>query len=443
MTIVQCHGCFDLLHIGHIRHFQAAKAAGDYLIVTVTPDRFVNKGPGRPRFSEAQRMEAVKALACVDEVRLTDAPTAADAIRAIRPAVFAKGPDYSDANLDAGERDAIAEVGGRLLITDTQKWSSTALLSSPNRSPEIEQYLTGIRSKYDAADVLGWLEKALALKVLVIGDAIVDDYHYCNTLGKAGKEPILAAQFVRAEQFIGGAEAVAAHARACSDDVQCLTGPAVTKRRFIETYPFQKLFEVYEMDELGAALDGDFLARTSMPNIRAADLVIVADYGHGFLTPDLIATIWTNAKFLAVNTQANAGNHGFNTISKYKVADFVSLSERELRLDARDQTSDVLRLMRGYSQFQSFLVTRGAHGCMAATLEETHEAPAFATHAVDRVGAGDAVFAICACCAAIGMPLDLLTFIAAVVGTMAVAIVGNAKYIERVSLQQAIGDWLR
>ena len=66
MRIVQAHGCFDLLHLGHIRHLQAAKAAGDYLIVTVTPDEFVSKGPGRPVFPLEQRMEALRALACVD-----------------------------------------------------------------------------------------------------------------------------------------------------------------------------------------------------------------------------------------------------------------------------------------------------------------------------------------------------------------------------------------
>lgn len=443
MKVVQCHGCFDLLHIGHIRHLQAARAAGDRLVVTVTPDRFVNKGPGRPVFSAALRMEALRALDCVDDVQMTDAPTAADAIRAIRPAVFAKGPDYSPVNLDPGERDALAEVGGQLLITTTQKWSSTALLRTTDRPPALEQYLVGLRSRYTVADVRHWLTRARSLSVLVIGEAILDDYHYCQTLGKAGKEPILAAQFVRSEQFIGGAEAVASHARACSDEVRCVTGPVVTKRRFIETYPFQKLFEVYEMDEFGAALDGDFLARTIGPNLRSADLVIVADYGHGFLTQALIESIETESRFLAVNTQANAGNHGFNTISKYgTTCRFVSLSERELRLDMRDQSTSIQALM-AKQPYATTLVTRGAHGCMAMAGGRISEAPAFATHAVDRVGAGDAVFAVAACCAAVGMPLDLLTFVAAVVGTLAVGIVGNARYIERDALDQAIAEWFR
>lgn len=442
MRIVQCHGCFDLLHLGHIRHFQAARAAGDYLIVTVTPDRFVNKGAGRPVFSEAQRLEAIAAIGCVDDVRLTEGPTAADAIRQIRPAVFAKGPDYSAETLDREEALALAEVGAELLITQTEKWSSTALLTpARGHSDEVEQYLHSIRAKYSAADVLGWLEQARALNVLVVGEQIIDEYRYCNVLGKAGKEPIMAAQELRSESFDGGALAVAKHVEACSDSVDHLTGPPIVKTRFIESYPFQKLFETYDMDEAlqARAAEGHLLV-----GIGDYDLTIVADYGHGFLTPALRKRL-AETPYLAINVQANAGNHGFNTISKYGLANFISLSERELRLNARDQTTDVRTLMRHASIVHDamVLITRGEHGGMLSFGSGYIEAPALASHAVDRMGAGDAVFAVTACCAAVGMPAPLLAFIAAVVGTLAVAIVGNARYIEREALHQAIQTWLR
>lgn len=435
--VVQCHGCFDLLHIGHIRHFEAAKRSGDLLVVTVTPDRFVNKGPRRPVFSESLRMEAVAALKCVDAVQLTDSPTAADAIREIRPDVFAKGPDYSESTLEPCEKAALDSVGGRLLITQTAKWSSTALLHGAMVPPNAESYLETIRAKYPLSVVKTWLEQARKLKVLVIGDAILDEYRYCNTLGKSGKEPILAAQFVRAEQFAGGVEAVAKHVSAVCDAVMVCTGPVTVKRRFIETYPFQKLFEEYEMDEAAAAAQASDILQTIDGPLDAADLVIVADYGHGLLTRELVGRISQRANYLAVNVQANAGNHGFNTISKYPCADFISLSERELRLDARDQASSVRDLMLNAAQARQarLLVTRGAHGCLAyQPIVGFSDAPAFATHTVDRVGAGDAVFGVTACCAAIGMPLDLLTFLAAAVGTQAVGIVGNARCIERESL---------
>lgn len=438
MRIVQCHGCFDLLHLGHIRHFQAAKAHGDLLIVTITPDRYVNKGPNRPVFSEDLRREAVSALACVDAAVITNEPTAAGAIRQLRPAVFAKGPDYAPETLDPGEAAALQEVGAELVITPTEKWSSSALLHNWRwYTPDVERYLAALRARYTIQDIQGWLEKARALKALVIGDAIQDEYHYCQTLGKSGKEPMLAAQFVRAETFIGGAEAVGRHVRAVADGVGVITGPVTIKRRFIESYPFQKLFEIYEMDEAAAARAAQARQADIFTDGQAADVVIVADYGHGFITQDVLDCVGEYAKFLAVNVQANAGNHGFNTISKHDCADFISLSERELRLDARDQATDIRELMKAEAEKRhaTLLITRGAHGCLAYDPDQGMvEAPAFASHTVDRMGAGDAVFGVTACLAAVGTPLDLIAFFASAVGTMAVGIVGNAKAIEREAL---------
>lgn len=433
--IVQCHGCFDPLHIGHIRHFQAAKQHGDRLIVTVTADQYVNKGPGRPVFSDALRMEAVQALACVDEVRLSGHPTAAESIREIRPAVFAKGPDYTKASLHTLEWMAIKEVGAQLLITDTQKWSSTALIA---QTDEVNAYLSQIRAKYSAADVKSWLEKARSLRVLVIGDAITDEYEYIHVDGKSGKDPVLVGDFLRVETMVGGAEAVAAHAKAASDHVTCVTGSPIVKRRLVNDYPFQKMLEVYKWPTNQP--------RPMLIELHDADVVIVADYGHGFLDGDDIELICARSRYLAVNTQANAGNHGFNTISKYSRADFISLSERELRLDARDEVTDVRYLAKHASQDRNgatVLVTRGEKGCKAWDKYGVPEhAPALTTHAVDRTGAGDAVFAVTACLAAVGMPLDLLTFMASVVGTQAVGIVGNARYIERESLVASVETWL-
>ncbi len=243
-------------------------------------------------------------------------------------------------------------------------------------------------------------------------------------------------QYVRTESFIGGAHAVAKHVEAVCDAVQVIAGLPTIKRRFIETYPFQKLFAVYEVPEAAAAKRAVDMQEGKW--IGPIDLMIAADYGHGFLPRG----VPKGPTFLAVNVQANAGNHGFNTISKYPRADFVSLSERELRLDARDQVTPIRDLMTRYPAYRRMLITRGAHGCLASD-DGFAEAPGLISHTVDRMGAGDAVFAITACCAAVGMPLDLLTFVAAVVGTMAVGIVGNARYIEREALHEAITAWLR
>jgi len=97
---VLAHGVFDLLHVGHIRHLREAKALGDVLVVTLTEDSRVNKGPGRPAFTETLRAEALAALEAVDFVAISRHATAVPVIATIKPNVYVKGPDYKDAARD-------------------------------------------------------------------------------------------------------------------------------------------------------------------------------------------------------------------------------------------------------------------------------------------------------------------------------------------------------
>jgi rfaE bifunctional protein nucleotidyltransferase chain/domain len=132
--VVLCHGCFDLFHFGHLRHFQAAKQMGDVLVVTVTPDRFINKGPDRPVFPEEARVEFIAALEIVDFVALNRWPSAVETIRLVQPALFVKGSEYRvrDTNTNTNiylEEKAVCEVGGSIAYTDEITFSSTTLLS--------------------------------------------------------------------------------------------------------------------------------------------------------------------------------------------------------------------------------------------------------------------------------------------------------------------------
>ena len=116
--IIQCHGVFDLLHVGHIKHFEEAKSYGDVLIVSITPDRFVSKGPNRPAFNEKLRAEAIAALDVVDFVAINKWSTAIETIKLLKPDLYVKGPDYKDYRQDLTgniqlEEDAVKSVGDR------------------------------------------------------------------------------------------------------------------------------------------------------------------------------------------------------------------------------------------------------------------------------------------------------------------------------------------
>ena len=131
--VVLCHGCFDLLHIGHIRHFAQARSFGDLVAVTITPDRFFDKGPGRPAFPEELRAEAVAALSAVDRVAINRWPTAVETLELLRPAVFCKGSElHADGGDPTGkidlERAAADALGIELRFTDDIVYSSSELL---------------------------------------------------------------------------------------------------------------------------------------------------------------------------------------------------------------------------------------------------------------------------------------------------------------------------
>ncbi len=483
-NIVHCHGVFDLMHIGHIRHFEQAKELGDVLVVTVTPDQYVNRGPHRPVFSEDLRAEAIAALDCVDYVAINKWEMAVETIQLLRPDFYVKGNDYKEAIKDyksnvSLEKNELKRVGGKLLFTDDITFSSSNLINRHMSvfPQKISEYLDGFRTRHPINNILSYLQNAQDLKVLVVGETIIDEYQYCQTLGKSGKEPILAAQYRNTEQFAGGVLAVANHAASFSDQVEVLTSlgtydsyeefireklnpkvkpiflymenaPTIVKRRFIEMYPFQKLFEIYVMDDgEGTTQRSQNLAAKLKEILPAYDIVIVTDYGHGMFSQEVIEVLCDQARFLAVNTQVNAGNHGFNTISKYPRADYISVSEKEIRLDARSERGDlrdiVLNVVEKLS-CQQAMITRGEQGCLCYSQQNGFfEVPALAVKTVDRVGAGDAVFAVTSSCIAQQAPAEIVGFIGNAVGAQAVAMVGNKRAIERVPLMKHIESLLK
>lgn len=483
--IVHCHGVFDLLHLGHIRHFEQAKSLGDVLVVTVTPDRYVNKGPGRPVFGEDLRAEAIAALDCPDYVAINEWPTAVETIRLLRPDFYVKGSEYGEAQNDRTggiglEEAAVKSVGGEIAFTDDITFSSSNLINRhlPVFPKEVGEYLASVSSRYSSTDVLRYLESARPLKVLVVGETIVDEYVYCETLGKTGKDPVLAARHLGTERFAGGVVAVANHVSAFCDKVSLLTflgqmapqedliqqklaptvdrmflrmgdgAPTIVKRRFVEAYPFQKLFELYMMDDDEyKPTETKALCSKLREVLPKYDVVIVTDYGHGMLAPEAVEVLCDGARFLAVNTQVNAGNRGFNTISRYRRADYICVSESEIRLDARSRRRDIRAIVSAAGaklSCERIVVTRGREGCLCySKAEGFFEVPAFAVNVVDRIGAGDAVFAVTALCAAQGAPMEVVGVIGNAVGAEAVATVGHRESIQALPLFKHVESLLK
>ncbi|WP_320040107.1 PfkB family carbohydrate kinase [uncultured Desulfobacter sp.] len=482
-TIVHCHGVFDLVHIGHIRHFQEAKSLGDILVVTITPDEFVNKGPHRPVFSAKLRAESLAALEVIDYVAVNQWPTAVEIIKLLKPDIYVKGSEYRDINNDKtgkiiDEEKAVNSCGGRIHFTDDIVYSSSTLLNdffSPFPE-EVQRYLRNFSRQYDINDVLHYLENAQTVNVLAVGETILDEYVFCDTLGKSGKEPILAARCAGSEMYAGGILAIGNNLAAFTDNVSLLSslgdkdsnknfiqqnivpvikphfinheGPTIVKRRYVEQYPFQKLFEVYHMSNNDDRPEPHEKFRENLEELLPqADLVIVADYGHGLIDQKTAALICEKAKLLAVNTQVNAGNYGFNTVSKYTGADFICISEKELRLETRCRNGDIKKLMGNASehlQCPKLLITKGKEGCICYDQHTGfHRIPAFTGKIVDRIGSGDTMLALSSLCVAQKAPLEIAGFLGNVAGALAVGTICNKTSLEKIPMMKNIISMLK
>ena len=227
---VLCHGVFDLLHVGHIYHFEEAKEHGDLVIVSVTPDKYVNKGPNRPAFNEENRLRALAALQVIDYVVLNKFPTATTIIKELKPNIYCKGKDYKFHKDDItgeikNEINAVKKVGGKIIYTKSILFSSSGLINkfSETNLSQHKKMIEKLKRKYSFIKINKMIESFNKLKVLVVGETIIDQYVFCNALGKSGKEPMLVLRDIKTEQYLGGAAAIARHVSSFSNKITLLS----------------------------------------------------------------------------------------------------------------------------------------------------------------------------------------------------------------------------
>lgn len=469
--VVHCHGTFDLMHAGHIRHLQQARKLGDILIVTLTADAYVRKGPGRPVFGEMLRAESVAALGCVDYVHVNHAVTAINLIDAIRPDLYVKGSDYVDANADLtgnirDEVDAVRHAGGDVHFTDDITFSSTHLLNNHFDvfSPETKLFLEDFRRRCSLDEFLAYVKGLAGLRVLVVGDAIIDEYHYVSSLGQTGKGNTLAVRYQSEERFAGGAVAVANHVAGFCGTVGLLTAlsrqddsvdyvasklrsnvelhaqtlataQTLVKRRFVDQ-DLMRLFEVYYGGEEAdrTALDASTIAWIDA-HAADFDVVIVADFGNGFISNAIAAKLSERARYLAVNAQINSGNRGYHVITRYPTADFLCMNEPEARLAAHDRTAPLDRIaadLTGRLDAAAMVVTRGGQGALLVEGGSTLAVPALSSRVVDRIGAGDAFLSLAGACMGAGYPGAIAALAGSIAAALDVQIVCNREPVDPV-----------
>jgi rfaE bifunctional protein nucleotidyltransferase chain/domain len=231
MKIVLCHGCFDLTHPGHLEYFKEAKKLGDLLVVSITCDQYAKeqKGPGRPVYPQETRSRFIAEFECVDYVIINEKNTIKDLILALKPDFYVKGSEFAENKTDLllEEERAVESVGGKVhFLSGELILSSTELIKKYfDIYPEsLQRFLEDFKKHYSSEEIVSAFEKMRDLKVLVVGETIIDDYHYGKPmLGKPSKGSGKALEFVREESFAGGVLACANHVAGFCKDVHIVS----------------------------------------------------------------------------------------------------------------------------------------------------------------------------------------------------------------------------
>lgn len=485
--IVHCHGVFDVLHVGHLAYFQSAKKTGDLLVVTLTADEFVNKGPGRPYFNSHVRTEMLAALECVDAVAVSHFPTAVPAISALKPDFYVKGPDYRNKEADItraifDEETAVGRFGGRLTFTDDDTHSSSTLLNkffqpwteAQQRSIESVNKLGGL-SKIEEV-----LDRVSKQSILIVGEPIVDTYVFCEPENISSKSPSISASFRYEENYAGGSLAIANHLADFTKTTRlCFTHgseayfrdllasrmdsrinlelqeledvPTPRKTRYIAQAGSQRLFELTHLraDQWVDRSAEDFQNVVLKLN-READVTIAADFGHGLFESDVLHALSDLRGFVGLNVQTNSSNFGFNPFNKHRRFDYLSIDSREVRIAYHDRVTPIPELasrlrLEVTAKNACGSITLGSSGAVffPADDDEQYTAPAFADVVVDATGAGDAYFGMTTLLIRAGCPSEMVPFIGNVFAGLKTKIVGNKSAVTRSQLIKALNAILK
>ena len=284
----------------------------------------------------------------------------------------------------------------------------------------------------DINEIKYFINKMKKLKVLVIGETIIDVYQYGTTLGKVGKFPIVAFKNEKSEEFQGGVLAIKNHLNDFCNVEVYTDETQIVKTRYIEEN--QKIFETYDERYVHHGYKGD----KPKPNFDNYDIVMVADFGHGFLQKKMIEDIEKKSRYLAINTQFNAGNMGMNTINKYKTPNYICIDHNELRLATSNQWNPIAEIMLHRFINIDASVTISNEGSYVIVDNEIVHSKPLAKKIVDTVGAGDAYYALSTLCHYLkGSPEVIGTFGNAA-GAIACSYPGNQGSVDKDRLIEVI-----
>ncbi len=458
--IVFVSGNFNIIHPGHLRLLQFAADCGDFLVVGVTAD----SAPA-VTVPAAMRLEGVRAIGIVDFAFLLE-ERPEHFIARIQPAVVVKGKEFE--NRRNPEREAVEGYGGKLLFGSGEvRFSSLDLLQREMRETNLSAIHKPLdfprRHGFTFEDLVGVVDRFRELKVVVVGDLIVDEYVNCDPLGMSQEDPTIVVTPLSADRFVGGAGIVAAHARGLGAAVHYVgvTGKDVTAdfaEEMLATYRVDSSFVVDESrpttlkkryrargktllrvshlkqhdisHELAEHVAGEVRVR-----LEGADLLIFSDFNYGCLPQPLVDRVIELCRerdvMMVADSQASSQ---MADVSRFQGMRLLTPTEHEARLAVRDQTSGLVVLaeaLREKAHAEEVFVTLGAEGLLVHAAQVpggpmiTDQLPALNSAPKDQSGAGDSLLTCASMVLAAGADIWCAAYLGCVAAACQVGRVGN------------------
>jgi rfaE bifunctional protein kinase chain/domain/rfaE bifunctional protein nucleotidyltransferase chain/domain len=420
--VILAHGCFDILHPGHIRHLNYAKSKAEILVASLTADKHITKGIYRPHVPQQIRAESLSALEMVDYVLITDAPDAIGLINELKPDYFAKGFEYgADNPATSAETQAVESYGGEMIFTPGDiVYSSTKLLNTHLPKLHIEK-LISLMKRFDITfDMLrDAFTKFKDFKVHVIGDTIIDTYTRTNLIGSNAKTPTFSVLYDGQEDYIGGAAIVAQHLAAAGANVTFTTVLGNDKNgalaRKIEGVKINAIIDetrptthkntiiaggsrLLKIDTLDNAPISARIAKEIVSDIKetTADCVVFSDFRHGIFSKATIndfSTAIPDRIFTVADSQVASR---WGNITEFKGFDLITPNEKEARFALADQDSNIgnlVSLTKEAAMAKNIILKLGERGAFFLENDLPYSVDSFSNNVKDAVGAGDAFLA--------------------------------------------------
>ena len=455
--VIMCHGVFDVVHPGHLRHLMYAKSRADILVASITADIHIAKGELRPHVPEDLRSTNLAAFEMIDYVLIDPNSEPLDTINELKPDFFAKGYEYSSQVQPKTQKEieTLSSFGGQMIFTPGDIIDSSSRLIEMEPPNLRTEKLLALMDKYNISfnDLRETLTKFKGKKVHVIGDTIIDTLTHCSMIGGQTKTPTMSVRFEEKKDFIGGAAIVARHLKDAGSDVVFSTvlgddnyknfvlkelkdnGIKVnaivdgtrptTNKNAIVTQGYRLL----KIDTLENQSISDEIRKELEVSIKKqqSDCIVFSDFRHGIFnrrTIDHLVNAIPDKVYKVADSQVASR---WGNITEFKQFDLVTPNEREARFALGDQDSGLRPLASSlYDQADCKLLIlkigdRGVLTCRS----KNHESPdsffvvdSFVNQVKDAVGAGDALLAY----STLSMLACNNEIIATILGSMAAAV---------------------